>query len=132
MRAGGIAALGATAALVAACLAVTASAGDVATFDTRLSIRDSAPAFHGKVRSDSDACVGDRKVRLYRKRRPDRPKRLLGTDRSSGNGRWQVLEPNEFTLTSGIYFARTRRIINDSTPVPTVCERDKSRKIVVD
>lgn len=109
-----------------------ASAGDVATFDTNLKIRSSAPAFHGKVKSDSDLCVADRKVKLFRKRRPGRPVRLLGSDRSDDNGRWAVLEPAEFTLTSGIYFAKTRRILDKSTPLPTFCTRDKSRKIVVD
>ena len=109
-----------------------AAAGDVATFDTNLKIRDSAPAFHGKVRSDSNLCVADRKVKLFRKRRPGRPVKLLGTDRSDDNGRWAVLEPEEFTLTSGIYFAKTRRTLDKSTPLPTFCTRDKSRRIVVD
>ena len=94
-------------------------------------MRETAPAFHGKVRSDSDLCVDDRKVKLYRRKRAGRPKHLLGTDRSDMNGRWAILE-DQFTLRSGIYFAKTRRIVDNSTPLPTVCERDVSRKVVVD
>ena len=108
-----------------------ASAGDVATFGTNLIMRQTAPAFHGRVKSDSDLCVADRKVKLYRRNRPGRPRRLLGTDRSNDRGKWAVLE-NEFTLRSGIYFAITPKILDQSTPLPTFCERDKSRKVVVD
>ena len=113
-------------------LASLASAGEIATFDTDLKIRDSAPAFHGKVKSDSGVCVADRKVKLFRKRRPGRPAKLLGSDRSNAIGRWAVLEPAEFTLTSGIYFAKTGKILDESTALPTFCLRDKSRRIVVD
>ena len=113
-------------------VATIAAAGDVATFDTKLAISDNAPAFHGKVKSDSDLCVADRKVKLYRKRRGSAPRRLLGEDRSNGNGFWAITEPDDFTLTSGIYFAKTRKILDQSTPLPTFCDRDKSRKLVVD
>ena len=105
-----------------------APAGDAATFDTKLIMRQTAPAFHGKVKSDSDLCVADRKVKLYRKKRAGRPKHLLGTDRSDENGKWAVLE-DQFTLKSGIYFAKTRKILDTSTPLPTFCDRDVSRKV---
>jgi hypothetical protein len=108
-----------------------APAGDVATFNTHLIMRQTAPAFHGRVKSDSDLCIDNRKVKLYRRKRAGRPKHLLGTDRSDSAGRWAVLE-DQFTLRSGIYFAITRRILDESTALPTFCERDKSRKIVVD
>ena len=117
--------------LAAGALATIASAGDVATFDTRLIMRETAPAFHGKVKSDSDDCVAGRKVKLLRRTRPGRPTRLLGTDVTNNRGRWEVTEPDEFTLKSGIYFSRvTKEIVN--TPVPTVCAKDRSRKVVVD
>ena len=108
-----------------------APAGDVATFDTKLIMRQTAPAFHGRVKSDSDLCVADRKVKLYRKKRAGRPKHLLGTDRSDERGTWAILE-DQFTLRTGIYFAKTRRILDNSTALPTFCERDVSRKVVVD
>jgi hypothetical protein len=108
-----------------------AGAGDVATFGTRVTISERAPAFHGRVKSDSDDCVADRKVKLLRRKRRGRPARILGTDRTTNNGRWAITEPADFTLKSGIYFARAPRVVID-TPVPTVCAKDRSRKLVVD
>ena len=118
-------------AALAGTFAAAASAGDVATYDTTLIMRQTAPAFHGKVKSDSDLCIADRRVKLYRRKRAGRPKHLLGTDRSDENGRWAVLE-DQFTLRSGIYFAVTNKILDESTPLPTFCTRAKSRKVVVD
>lgn len=128
------------AALVAVALAAPAGwaalagAGDVATFPTKVTISKQAPAFHGKVRSDEQRCVKQRKVKLLRRKRAGRPAKLLGTDRTDGRGRWEVTEPDEFTLKSGIYFARAPRKVLDATPmsVATVCDRDRSRKVVVD
>ena len=117
--------------LATGALATIAWGGEIATFDTRLVMRETAPAFHGKVKSDSDDCVADRKVKLLRRKRPGRPLRQLGTDRTSDRGRWAITEPDEFTLRSGIYFSRTPRAIVN-TPLPTVCTKDRSRKIVVD
>jgi hypothetical protein len=117
--------------LAGGALAAVASAGDVATFPTKVTMSKQAPAFHGKVKSDEDMCIEDRKVKLLRRRRSGRPYRLLGTDRAKPNGRWAIKEPREFTLTSGIYIARAPRTIVH-TPVATVCAKDASRKIVVD
>jgi hypothetical protein len=121
----------ALAATLTGVFATLAFAGDVATFATDLEMRDSAPAFHGKVKSDSDLCIGDRKVNLYRRKRPGRPRHLLGTDYSNPQGRWAVLE-DQFTLRSGIYFAIAPKTLDESTPLPTVCLRDKSNRVVVD
>jgi hypothetical protein len=112
-------------------LAAVASAGDVATFPTKLTMSKQAPAFHGKVKSDEDMCIEDRKVKLLRRTRSGRPYRLLGSDRANSNGRWAVKEPQEFTLKSGIYIARAPKAIV-RTPVATVCAKDASRKVVVD
>ena len=114
-----------------AALATSATAGDVATFDTGVTISSRAPAFHGRVFSDADVCRQDRRVKLIRKVRRNRPARVLGIDRTEDNGRWAITEPDDFTLRSGIYFARAPRKIVE-TPVPTVCARDRSRRIVVD
>jgi hypothetical protein len=112
-------------------LAALASAGDVATFDTRLIMRETAPAFHGRIKSDSRACEVGRQVKLLRRTRPGRPTRLLGSDLTNSRGKWAVTEPDEFTLKSGIYFSRAPKVILN-TPVPTICTKDRSRKIVVD
>ena len=117
--------------LAGGALAAAASAGDVATFPTKVTMSKQAPAFHGKVRSDEEACIEGRKVKLLRRTRPGRPYRLLGGDRANRNGRWAVKEPQEFTLKSGIYVARAEKAIVN-TPVATVCAKDSSRKVVVD
>jgi hypothetical protein len=114
-----------------AALASTALAGDVATFDTKVGIANQAPAFHGKLRSDEPACVEDRRVKLLRRTRPGRPARVLGRDKTGRRGRWAITEPDEFTLRSGIYFARAKRKII-KTPLPTICDRGRSKKIFVD
>lgn len=111
--------------------AAVAGAGDVASFETNVTISERAPAFHGKVRSDSEDCTQDRKVKLLRRTRAGRPSKVLGSDRTEDNGRWAITEPDEFTLKSGIYFARAPKTILD-TPVPTICAKDRSRKVVVD
>ena len=117
--------------LAAGGLPTVATAGDIATFDTRLIMRETAPAFHGKVKSESDDCVAGRKVKLMRRTRPGRPTRLLGTDVTDDRGRWEVTEPDEFTLKSGIYLSRVPKDIVPR-PVATVCAKDRSRKVVVD
>jgi len=111
--------------------AAIALAGDVATFDTKVGIANRAPAFHGKLRSDENACVADRRVKLLRRTRPGRPARVLGRDKTGNNGRWAITEPEEFTLRSGLYFARAKRRIIE-TPLPTICDRGRSKKIFVD
>jgi hypothetical protein len=114
-----------------ATVAAIATAGDVASFETNVTISERAPAFHGKVRSDSEDCTQDRKVKLLRRKRAGRPSRVLDTDRTEDNGRWAITEPDDFTLKSGIYFARAPKAILD-TPVPVICAKDRSRKVVVD
>jgi hypothetical protein len=117
--------------VVGGAFAAIASAGDVATFPTKVTMSKQAPAFHGKVKSDEDMCVEDRRVKLLRRKRPGRPWRVLGKDRAEDNGRWAITEPDEFTLRSGIYIARAPRSIVH-TPVATICAKDRSRKVVVD
>lgn len=120
------------AAALALGLAAPAGAGDVATYDTELKMRDTFPAFHGRVKSDSDACVEGRKVKLYRKKRSGGNK-LLGSDRANSRGKWAVTEAEHgFILKSGAYFARTPRVIVDDMGLPTICTRARSQTEVVD
>lgn len=80
----------------------TASPGEAARAGTKISISSSVPAFHGKVRSGRAICTNDRRVELLRKR-PGRDPRALGSDRSSGSGRWEIPVGR---LRSGAYFAK--------------------------
>ncbi|CAN5189776.1 hypothetical protein BH24ACT23_BH24ACT23_08230 [soil metagenome] len=118
---------GAAGLTLVAALAVPASAGHVS--DTSVKIRETAPVFHGKVESDNRFCVGNRKVKLYYKRRPGAPKHKLGGDRANENGRWRV--SNGFILKSGLYFAKAERIVFEEG-ARMVCRGDTSRKIFVD
>lgn len=119
------------AAVFALGLAAPAGAGDVATYDTELKMRDTFPAFHGRVKSDADVCVKGRKVKLYRKKR-NGDNKLLGVDLADSRGKWAITEPDEFTLRSGAYFSKTPRIIVDNMGLPTICTRARSQTEVVD
>ena len=113
-------------------LAAPAGAGDVATFDTAVKIRNKAPAFHGRVVSDNDVCTVNRRVKLYRQKRPGNQAKLLGKTDTDSHGKWAILEPEEFTLKSGLYFAKAPRVTVSDNGLPTVCTRAKSKKVVVD
>lgn len=89
---------------------------------TKVVIRDSAPAFHGKLKAAIDDCIVMREVKLIRKK-PGKPGKVVGTDGTNGQGKWKITE-DQFTLKSGVYFA----VAPDLGP----CERGKSKKIVVD
>ena len=112
-------------AFIAAAVA-PATAADMPV-QTELVLRNSAPAFHGKVRADDDRCVAGRKVRLF-KVKPGEDK-LLGKDRADGKGYWEVLKAPK----SGVYYAKTREITaggEESSEV--LCLKAKSNKVAVD
>ena len=111
---------------VAAAVAVPAIAG-VTEHETQLFLANSAPAFHGIVHSDVAFCENHRRVRMFRQRPGD--DRLLGTDRSDNEGRWEVDHPS---LRSGAYYARVARKEQIVSGDGLLCKADKSRVIVVD
>lgn len=84
-----------------------------------------SPAFHGKVRSDNNYCVADRKIKLYREK--SGPDKLLGTDKSEDDGSWEIPFPN---LSSGAYYATVTA--KSSTEVTLHCLTAKSRLAIVD
>lgn len=95
--------------------------------ETTLVLRNTAPAFHGKVHADNDVCVAGRKVRLY-KVKPGEDK-LLGKDLADGKGLWEVLKPPK----SGVYYAKTKEISAGGEESSTVlCLKAKSDKVAVD
>jgi hypothetical protein len=112
--------------VVMAAAVAPAAAGDMPV-DTKLILRNSYPAFHGKVRADHDVCVAGRKVRLF-KERPGEDK-LLGKDRADAKGYWQVTEEPK----SGVYYAKTREISAGGEESEAVlCLKAKSDEVVVD
>lgn len=123
-------ATGMTAIALGLAAATPAPAGDVS--DTQVKIRDTAPAFHGKVKSDNPFCVNNRKVKLLYRKRPGAPKRKLGADRANSNGRWAVTEASDgFILKSGLYWAKVNRIRFEEG-APMTCRGDSSTKVFVD
>ena len=123
-------------AALAATLAVPALGrlGVGESFPTELKIRDSFPAFHGKVRSAAPPCEPDRRVKLFKERRNGGSK-LLGRTDSNERGKWEILvDP----LKSGAYYAKAKRHIvpadrrRAGTGGLIVCEPDFSRTLVVD
>lgn len=109
----------------AALLALTASAAARGTFNSKIKVYNSFPAFHGKVNSDGpEFCLSHRKVKMYKQRRG--PDRLLGKDRTNDRGRWRV----RFEPPSGAYYARVKKL--SSASIGITCRRDKSNVIVID
>jgi hypothetical protein len=106
-------------------LAVQAFAGQ--RYESHLGISDRAPAFHGDLDAESPTCVASRHVRLYRKRNNE--DKILGNDQTDATGEWAITEPGEFTLKSGVYYAKVTASLNMSG---ARCEKDNTRKISVD
>lgn len=77
------------------------------------------PAFHGKLTSPRQACLGSRKVKLYRERNGN--KKLLGKDTSADNGKWAV--PLGKNLPAGFYFATVAK--------RGKCKADKSQVLPI-
>jgi hypothetical protein len=111
---------------VAVAAIVPASAQDMPV-ETTLKLRNSAPAFHGKVKADSDVCVAGRKVRLFKVRKGE--DKLLGKDRANGKGRWVIpKEPK-----SGVFYAKVKEVQAGGEESPVVlCLKAKSNKVAID
>jgi hypothetical protein len=94
---------------------------------TKLKLRNSAPAFHGKVKASSDVCVAGRKVRLFKVRKGE--DKLLGKDRANGKGRWVIPKDPK----SGVYYAKVKEIEAGGEESPLVlCLKAKSNKVAID
>jgi hypothetical protein len=94
---------------------------------TKLTIADSFPAFHGKVKSQRGVCERNRKVKLFQEQSGNDD--LLGSDRSNPDGKWKVpISPG-----SGAYYAKvTIKTKIDENSNGVSCHKDHSRTIVID
>lgn len=93
-------------------------------YESVIKLRDSFPAFHGKVLSEFEDCVAGRTVKMFKLRRSG-DKKLLGSAMTDSDGKWEVLvDP----LKSGAYFAIAQR----SGGTMYECTRAKSKTEVVD
>jgi hypothetical protein len=68
---------------------------------TKIVVSLKFPAFHGKLSSSRQGCLGSRKVKMYRE--TGGKKKQLGKDTSEDNGKWAI--PVGKNLTSGSYYA---------------------------
>jgi hypothetical protein len=83
---------------------------------------DNSPAFHGRPKAKNDACVRQRKVKMFKKRK-DGGKRLLGTDVTSKKGKWKVIVN---PLKNGDYYAVAKKKKEGTAGTIYVCEKDRS------
>jgi hypothetical protein len=87
--------------VAAAAALLPALAAGAGKNSTKIVVSLKFPAFHGKLTSPRQGCLGSRKVTLYRER--NGKKRKLGSDESNDNGAWAV--PVGKNLSSGVYYA---------------------------
>lgn len=122
-------ALTAVLALAVAVLAVAAApATNMVAIDSRILMRQTFPAFHGKVKSPNGACVENRVVKLFKKKR-NGGRRLLGKTHTNSKGKWKVIvDP----LKSGVYRAVVKRRAEGTAGTIFVCLRDGSKRAFVD
>jgi len=103
-----------TVACAGALLAMPATGA--AAFKTKVVVSIKFPAFHGKLTSPSQSCLGQRQVKMFRE--SNGRKILLGRDRSNAKGKWAV--PVGKNLKSGSYYAtvaKTKRCKGDKSSV---------------
>jgi len=117
---------------VIAIAAVAGGATGIATaggsIPTVLKMRNTPPAFHGKVKSDVPECESDRRVKLFRERR-NGSRKLLGRTDSGLDGKWLIeVDP----LKSGAYFAKAKQHLVEVNGSTLLCLPDFGRTIVVD
>jgi hypothetical protein len=111
--------------------ATVAFAGISETVPTDLRIRNSDPAFHGKVRTDVPACEAERRVKLFYSQNFKGfggGRQLVGRTNSNFQGRWYV---DATPLIDGAYFAKAKQHIVNINGVLVRCEPDFSRALIV-
>ncbi len=118
-------------AMLAVAGATVAFAGISETVPTDLRIRNSPPAFHGKVRTDVPDCESERRVKLFYSQSAKGTfggRTLIGRTNSNFNGQWFV---DATPLIDGAYFAKVKQHIVDIDGVLVRCEPDFSRALIV-
>lgn len=104
--------------------ALSPAAAQDMPFESKITIGDGPPAFHGKVKSDNVECVGNRKVRVFRVRNGE--DKLLGKDRTDVSGNWEVL----VSLKGGAYYAKVNRYERESPQL--FCLPDRTKRVLAD
>ena len=106
----------------------SAPATNTVEIGSRIIMRPNFPAFHGRVKSPNDACVDNRLVKLFKKKRSG-GRKLLGKTHTDEVGKWEVIvDP----LSSGSYRAVVKQRAEGTAGTIFVCRRDKSKRAVID
>ena len=92
-----------TVACAGALLAMPATGA--AAFKTKVVVSIKFPAFHGKLTSPSQSCLGQRQVKMFRE--SNGRKILLGRDRSNAKGKWAAVIARK-RVPSGTYYAKAK------------------------
>jgi hypothetical protein len=121
-------ALATAAALVLGGASLALAQGATVEIESEVILRNTAPAFHGKVKSDNENCVEDRKVKMFKKKRSG-GKKLLGSDHAANSGKWKVLFDK---VTSGAYFAIAPEVEQGTAGTIYDCLKAKSVVIPID
>jgi hypothetical protein len=88
-------------AILAVAALLPALASGAGKNSTKIVVSLKTPAFHGKLTSPRQACLGSRTVKMYRE--VNGTKKLLGKDTSADNGKWSI--PLGKNLPPGGYYA---------------------------
>ncbi len=120
-------------ALVATIVACSIGSLAVATagerVETKVTMFERNPVFRGKVHSSDAACENGRQITLVRKQRAGGRRLIVAQESADSGGRWAITEPDDFELKPGIYYARAPTTLIDPG---TICDFDRSRRVVVD
>jgi hypothetical protein len=123
LRRAGLAVALSGAVAAAAVPAIAQERGTDPVYESKIRLKNAAPAYHGKVKSESEMCIANRKVRLFKESRNGEDK-VLGKDRTDSEGYWEVLKDPK----SGVYYAKVNRYEGSGY----ACLQAKSKKVVID
>jgi|GEM_PF-3574285 len=87
---------------------------------TKVIVSLKLPAFHGTLKSSRRACLGSRKMTLYRQK--SGPDKKLGTDKSEDKGGWSIVIGRKHVRAGSYYVTAAAR---------GKCKRAKSKVIPV-
>lgn len=94
-------------------------------YESKVTLANSFPAFHGKVKSDGGGiCIENRKVRLFSEAPGD--DEVLGKTTTNAKGKWKILQDP----TSGVFYAKVSK--GGSASLKIRCKSDASKAVVID
>ena len=117
----------ASALVLAAVFAATATASRVVRIPSQVTIAAKELTFHGKVLSGNRACEPGRRVKLLRVF-PGRDE-VVGRTRSNIHGVWAITPQGTAGISLARFYAKVRRRAEGAAGTIYVCRADQSRVI---